>query len=75
MLSPENMRTLLIITMIAVALIAVLYLRRRKLSFTGYLWWGALIFLLPILGPILVIVAAPGTAKAPTRQVHRAAAR
>ena len=75
MLSPENMRTFLIVTMITVAVIAILYLRRRKLSITGYLWWGTLILLLPILGPILVIAAAPGAAKAPTRQVHRAAAR
>lgn len=73
MLSPESMRVLLIISMLGVALIAALYLRRRRLPLTGYLWWGALLLFLPILGPLLVIAAAPGVTKLPTRQVHRAA--
>ena len=75
MLSPETMRVLLIISMLGVALIAALYLHRRRLSLTGYLGWGALILLLPFLGPLLVIAAAPGEAKFPARQVHRAPSR
>lgn len=73
MLSPETLRFLLIITILGVALIAALYLHRRKLSLAAYLWWGALLLLVPILGPILVIAAAPGKSRAPTRQVRRAA--
>ena len=73
MLSPEIMRVLLIINMIGLALIASLYLRRRKLSPAGYLGWGALLLLLPVLGPLLVIAAAPGKSRLPARQTRRAA--
>lgn len=79
MLSPESLRVLLIINIIGVALIAALYLRRRKLSPAGYLGWGALLLLLPVLGPLLVIAAAPGKSRLParlaTRQAPRAAIR
>jgi hypothetical protein len=74
MLAPETMRILLVITMLGISLIGARYLFRRKLSLTGYLWWGALL-LFPILGPILLIAAAPGTSRAPARQIRRATAR
>lgn len=74
MLAPETMRILLAISMLGISLIGVRYLYRRKLSLAGYLWWGALL-LLPILGPILLIAAAPGTSRAPARQIRRAAVR
>ena len=79
MLSPEIMRVLLTINIIGLALIALLYLRRRKLSPAGYLGWGVLLLLLPVLGPLLVIAAAPGKSRLPTRQAspqaNRAATR
>lgn len=75
MLAPETMHVLLGITVIGVALIAALFLYRRKLNLTGYLWWSVLLILVPILGPILVIAAAPGVSKSPARQTHRAAVR
>jgi len=75
MLAPETMRVLLGITVIGMALIAARFLYRRKLNLTGYLWWGALLILVPILGPILVIAAAPGASKMPARQTRRAAIR
>ena len=40
--------------------IAVGYLRQRKLSTTAFLLWGLLALLLPVLGPYLVIASRPG---------------
>lgn len=41
-------------------MMAVLYLRQRKLSTTAFVLWGLLALVLPVLGPFLVIVARPG---------------
>lgn len=43
-------------------MLAVLFLRQRKLSTLGYLMWGLLALFIPILGPYLVIAARPGEA-------------
>ena len=75
MLASETMLVLLGITSIGIALLGAIYLRRRKLSLAGYLGWGALLILFPILGPVLVIAAAPGVSRAPGRQTRRAAIR
>jgi hypothetical protein len=40
--------------------LAVLFLRGRKLTVFQYLLWGLLALLLPVLGPYLVIAARPG---------------
>jgi hypothetical protein len=54
---------LLLLTDIAgLALIAIFYLRRRQLSWTGYLLWG-IIALIPLMGPFLVILGRPGQTK------------
>lgn len=58
--SPDVIRALLVIGALCMAVLAVLYLRRRKLTITEYIGWGLLIVLLPLLGPFLVIFYQPG---------------
>lgn len=60
MLSPDVMRALLAIGVLCMAILALLYLRRRELTVTEYIGWGLLIVLLPLLGPFLVITYQPG---------------
>ncbi|MGW8249939.1 MAG: hypothetical protein ACWGO1_04795 [Anaerolineales bacterium] len=60
-LSPETMRTLLAVCMVAMALLALLFLRRRELTTLEIVGWGMLILLLPLLGPFLVIWLHPGS--------------
>jgi hypothetical protein len=60
LLTPETMRLLLAISLVGMALLAILYLRRRSLSPAEYLAWGLLIVLLPFLGPFLVVLLRPG---------------
>ena len=59
-LSTETIRTLLIGCLFLMALLAVLYLRQRRLSWAAYCAWGLLALLLPAVGPFLVILAHPG---------------
>ena len=58
--SPDTMRLLLIATLVGMALLAALYLRRRELRTAQYLSWGLLALLVPLLGPFLVILNHPG---------------
>ena len=59
-LSAELMRFLLLFCLLGMVLLAVLYLRGRRLSLAAYLGWGLLIILAPLLGPFLVILLHPG---------------
>jgi hypothetical protein len=54
------MRTILIICLMGISLLAICYLQGRKLSIKAYLGWGLLSVLLPILVPFLVILSKPG---------------
>ena len=65
MLASDLMRALLILCVLGMAVLAVLYLRRRKMSIAEYIGWGLLIVLLPLLGPFLVIFYQPGKRVAP----------
>jgi hypothetical protein len=58
--SPDVIRALLVIGALCMAVLAVLYLRRRELTITEYIGWGLLIVILPLLGPFLVIFYQPG---------------
>jgi len=60
LLSPDLMRTLILVCLFGMALLAVMFLRGRRLSFTAYLRWGLVILLVPLLGPFLVILLHPG---------------
>lgn len=59
-ISPETMQTLLLLCIVGCALLAMLYLRERRLTALAYALWGLLALCLPLLGPMLVIVARPG---------------
>jgi hypothetical protein len=61
-LTPGVMQVFLILSALGMALLAGLYLRRRKLTFSEYLRWGLIIVLLPLVGPFLVILSRPGKA-------------
>ena len=53
-------KAILLISILAMTFLAVLYLRRRQLSWAAYCFWGLLAIVLPILGPFLVIASRPG---------------
>jgi F0F1-type ATP synthase assembly protein I len=59
-LTTETVRILIIGCLLVMALLAVLYLSQRRLSWTAYCLWGLLAVLLPVVGPFLVILAHPG---------------
>ncbi len=59
-LTANTMRVLLFIGLLGMTLLAAFYLRRRRLTPQEYLGWGLLIVLVPLLGPFLVLMAAPG---------------
>ena len=56
-------RTWLLILLAAdlsgLALLAIFYLRKRRLPWAGYLFWG-LVALIPVIGPFVVILSRPG---------------
>jgi len=61
MWTPINtLRIIMFACLFGMVLIAVLYLRQRKLSTMVYLLWGLLALILPVVGPYLVIASRPG---------------
>jgi len=58
--APDVLRALLVVIIIAMALLAVFYLRRRQLAWWQYCAWGFLALMVPVLGPFLVISLRPG---------------
>lgn len=66
-ISPDVMRVLLVICLVAMAILAVFYLRQRKLSVKAYIGWGLLAILVPLLGPFLVIYYQPGESRLKAR--------
>jgi hypothetical protein len=42
------------------SILAVVFLRGRRMSWEAYLGWGIIAVLLPILGPFIVIATRPG---------------
>ena len=63
LLSADWMRLLLCFCLIGIAILAAFFLRGRSLSLPAYLGWGALIILLPLIGPFLVVLIQPGTSR------------
>lgn len=62
-MTAEHLRTLLTVFLIAMYLLAMLYLRRRRLKIGMYLFWGLIALTIPALGPFLVILAKPGSSR------------
>lgn len=60
MTAQEILRFLLILDILALAALAVFFLRGRRMAWHEYLLWGLLALCLPILGPFLVILRRPG---------------
>lgn len=60
MMTAGLVRILLVIDIGAMALLALIYLRQRKLSWVGYCCWGLLAVGIPVLGPFLLIASRPG---------------
>ncbi len=56
----DVLRVLLYADLFGMLLIAILYLRKRKLSTLAYVLWGVLAVLLPVIGPYVVIASRPG---------------
>jgi hypothetical protein len=53
-------RVVLLVDILAMALLALFYLRQRRMSIVAFCCWGMVAILLPVLGPFLVIVNRPG---------------
>jgi len=62
-MNAEVLRLLLAVSLIAMYILAMLYLRRRRLSPGAYLFWGLFALSIPVLGPFLVILTKPGSIK------------
>jgi len=60
LLPSEIIRILLITCFLGMALVAILYLRQRRLPPLGYACWGLVALLIPFIGPFLVILSQPG---------------
>jgi hypothetical protein len=60
LLTRELMRLLIIVCLVGMALLAVFYLRTRRMTLVAYISWGLLALLVPLLGPFLVILSQPG---------------
>lgn len=56
----DVLRYMLLVTILALAVLALVYLRRRRLDWQTGLAWVLLALLVPVLGPILVIALRPG---------------
>lgn len=59
-MNAEPLRLLLTGYLVAMSVLALLYLRRRPLTWIQFTAWGLLSLLVPALGPFLVILARPG---------------
>jgi hypothetical protein len=53
-------RTILLVDIVTMSLLAVVYLRQRRMDWMAYCAWGLLALLVPVLGPFLVIANRPG---------------
>ncbi len=59
-MTAEILRVMLAVCLIAMYILAMLYLRRRRLSLGRFIAWSCLALFLPALGPFLVLLFAPG---------------
>ena len=59
-MSPDLMRLLLVICMLSMVILAVLYLRQRRLEPLEYALLGLAAILIPLIGPFMVIWIRPG---------------
>ena len=55
-----TLRLLLVISLVAMYILAMLYLRRRPLTLGQFTAWGLFALFIPALGPFLTILNRPG---------------
>jgi hypothetical protein len=60
MMTADVIRTMLIVDMVALVLLALIYIRQRKMSIVEYCCWSLLAIILPVIGPFIVIANRPG---------------
>ena len=60
MITAGVVRTLLIVDMVGMALLALFYLRQRRMTLVSYCGWGLLALLVPVIGPFVLISTRPG---------------
>jgi hypothetical protein len=60
LISAGLMRFLLGLSVAGMALLAILYLRQRRMPFDEFLAWGLLAIIVPVFGPFWVIYRHPG---------------
>ena len=53
-------RTILWVDIVTMALLSLIYLRQRRMSWAAFICWGVLAMFVPVLGPFLVISNRPG---------------
>jgi len=71
-MNSETLRLLLAGFLVAMYVLANLYLRRQPLTLSQYTLWGLFALLVPALGPFLVILLQPGkSAQRKTNPVYR----
>ena len=73
-MNADALRVILVTFLVAIYLLAVSYLRRRKMSNLAYAFWGTFALLLPAFGPFFVIAYRPGelVSRKPSRRGVRA---
>ncbi len=59
-MTPETLRIILLSYFVSQFLLAIFYLRGRKLGLGAYTLWGLFALLVPALGPFIVIISRPG---------------
>jgi len=59
-MNADVLRAILVSFLVAIYLVAVSYLRRRKMSNLAYAFWETFALLLPAFGPFFVIAYRPG---------------
>ena len=60
MATADVVRTLLIVDMVGLALLALGYLWQRRMSRMQILGWSVLALVVPVMGPFMVIASRPG---------------
>jgi hypothetical protein len=69
LISAGVMRVFLGLGVMGMALLAIFYLRQRRMPFHEYLAWGLLAICVPAFGPFWVIYVHPGRPTWPRRHV------
>ncbi len=59
-MTAEILRVMLVVCLVAMYVLAMLYLRRRTMSALQFIAWGALALFIPGLGPFLLLLTRPG---------------